>query len=151
VATKRISVWVSVRRLVAWMLLECPEGGIGHGRRAPNATSGDPRRTSRGWRADTRSRPSTTALHEWPATTEAFGHGNTVAVSPLAQRIAHAVYQNTPDLHCFACLAERQGVNEHDVRAIALILIMRGGLQLVRRVCSRCQRSGEALAPQKVA
>jgi hypothetical protein len=30
-------------------------------------------------------------------------------------------------------------------------VIMCGGLQLVRRVCSRCHRSGETLAPQKVA
>lgn len=72
-------------------------------------------------------------------------------MNPLAQRIADAVYQNSPHLYCFACLAAQQGVNEHDVRAVALVVILRGGLQLVRRVCSRCHRSGEALAPQKVA
>jgi cytochrome c5 len=72
-------------------------------------------------------------------------------MTPLAQRIVGAVYQNSPHLYCFACLAAQQGAKEHDVRAVALIVIMRGGLQLVSRICSRCHRSGEALAPQKVA
>ena len=72
-------------------------------------------------------------------------------MTPLAQRIADAVYQNSPNLFCFACLAAQQGANEHDVRAVALIVITRGGLQLVRRVCSRCHRSGETLGPQKTA
>jgi cytochrome c5 len=68
-------------------------------------------------------------------------------MTPLAQRIADAVGQNSPHLYCFACLAAQQGIKEHDVRAAALGVIMRGGLQLVHRVCSRCHRSGEALAP----
>ena len=72
-------------------------------------------------------------------------------MTPLAQRIAAAVYENSPDLLCFACLAAQQGAREHDVRAVALIAIMRGGLQLVSRICSRCHRSGETLGPQKVA
>jgi hypothetical protein len=72
-------------------------------------------------------------------------------MTPLAQRIATAVYENSPDLYCFACLAAQQGIKEHDVRAVALIVIMRGSLQLVSRFCSRCHRWGEALAPQKVA
>jgi cytochrome c5 len=72
-------------------------------------------------------------------------------MTPLAQRIATAVYENSPNLFCFACLAAQQGAKEHDVRAVALVVVMRGGLQLVRRVCSRCHRSGETLAPQKVA
>jgi hypothetical protein len=72
-------------------------------------------------------------------------------MSPLAERIAHAVSQNSPHLYCFACLAMQQGVTEHDVRAVALILIVRSGLQLARRVCARCQHSGEALVPLKVA
>jgi hypothetical protein len=72
-------------------------------------------------------------------------------MSPIAQRIAHAVYQNSPNSYCFACLAAQQGVKEHDVRAIALVLIVRAGLRLGRRVCSRCQRSGEALFAQKLA
>ena len=70
-------------------------------------------------------------------------------MTPFAQRIATAVYDNSPALFCFACLAAQQGAKEHDVRAVALIAIMRGGLQLVRRVCSRCHRTSEALAPQK--
>jgi hypothetical protein len=72
-------------------------------------------------------------------------------MTPLAQRIVGAVYQNSPHPYCFACLASQQDVNEHDVRAVALIAIMRGGLQLVSRICSRCHRSGETLAPEKVA
>ncbi len=72
-------------------------------------------------------------------------------MTALAQRIADAVYRNSPHLYCFACLADQQEAKEHDVRAIALVVIMRGGLQLVRRVCSRCHRSGEILAPQKAA
>jgi cytochrome c5 len=72
-------------------------------------------------------------------------------MTPFAQRIVGAVYQNSPHLYCFACLAAQQGANEHDVRAVALIVIMRGGLQLVSRICSRCHRSGETLAPQKAA
>lgn len=72
-------------------------------------------------------------------------------MTPLAQRIIGAVYQNSPHLYCFACLAAQEGVKEHDVRAVALIVIMRGGLQLVSCPCSRCHRSGETLALQKVA
>jgi cytochrome c5 len=72
-------------------------------------------------------------------------------MTPLAQRIVGAVHQNSPHPYCFACLAAQQGAKEHDVRAVALIAITRGGLQLVRRTCSRCHRSGETLAPQKVA
>ena len=72
-------------------------------------------------------------------------------MTPLAQRIVGAVHQNSPHPYCFACLAAQQGAKEHDERAVALIAITRGGLQLVRRICSRCHRSGETLAPQKVA
>jgi hypothetical protein len=72
-------------------------------------------------------------------------------MSHLAQRIADAVHHNSPYLSCFACLAAQLRVKEHDVRAAALILIVRGGLRLVRRVCSRCHQSGEALAVQKLA
>ena len=71
-------------------------------------------------------------------------------MTALAQRIATAVHANSPDLFCFACLAAQQGAEEHDVRAVALIVIMRGGLELVRRVCSRCHRSRETLAPQTI-
>ena len=72
-------------------------------------------------------------------------------MTPLAQRIIGAVYQNSPHLYCFACLAAQLEVEEHDVRAVALIVIMRGGLQLVSRLCSRCHSSGDTLALQKVA
>jgi hypothetical protein len=68
-------------------------------------------------------------------------------MTPLAQRIATAVYENSPHLFCFACLAVQQGVKEHDVRAVALLVIVRAGFQLVRRVCSRCRLSGETVVP----
>jgi hypothetical protein len=76
---------------------------------------------------------------------------DTPPLSPLAQRIAHAVYESSPQLFCFPCLATQLGLKEHDVRAVALVLIVRADLRLVRRVCSRCQRPGEALVAQKFA
>jgi hypothetical protein len=72
-------------------------------------------------------------------------------MSPLAERIAHAVYHNSPRLFCFTCLAAQQGLKEHDVRAVALVLVTRAGLRLVRRACSSCRRTDEVLAAQKVA
>jgi len=72
-------------------------------------------------------------------------------MTPFAQRVADAVYRNTPHLYWFPCLAAQQGAKEHDVRAVALIVIMRGGLQLIQGACSRCHRSAETLAPRKVA
>jgi hypothetical protein len=66
-------------------------------------------------------------------------------MSPLAQRVAAAVYQNCPHMLCFTCLAAQQGLNEHDIRAVALVLMARAGLRLVRRVCSLCQRTDEVL------
>jgi len=62
-------------------------------------------------------------------------------MSPLAQLVAAAVYQNSPHVLCFACLAAQQALNEHDIRA---------SLQLVQRVCSLCQRTDEVLVSQKV-
>ena len=73
-------------------------------------------------------------------------------MSPIAQRIARAVYENSPRLLCFPCLAAQLGLKEHDVRAVALVLIMRTSLRLVQLVvCSRCQRSAEALVAQNLA
>jgi len=72
-------------------------------------------------------------------------------MTPLAQRIATAVHQNSPCLLCFTCLAAQQGLKEHDVRAVALVLVTRAGLRLVRRVCSSCRRTDEVLAAHKVA
>ncbi|SRR6266508_750801 len=71
-------------------------------------------------------------------------------MSPLAQLVAAAVYQNSPHVLCFTCLAAQQALNEHDIRAVALVLIVRASLQLVQRVCSLCQRTDEALVSQKV-
>ena len=70
-------------------------------------------------------------------------------MSHLAQRVAHAVYQNAPHLYCFACLAAQQGLKEHDVRAVALVLVTRGGLRLLRRACASCRRIDEMLAARK--
>jgi len=66
-------------------------------------------------------------------------------MSPLAQRVAAAVYQNAPRMLCFTCLATQQGLKEHDIRAVAMVLITRAGLGLVQRVCSLCQRTDEVL------
>jgi len=72
-------------------------------------------------------------------------------MNPLAQRILNAVYENSPQVLCFTCLAAQQGLTEHDVRAAALVLIARAGLGLERQVCSLCQRPDEALIFRKVA
>jgi hypothetical protein len=72
-------------------------------------------------------------------------------MSPLAQRIAAAVYQNSPQVLCFTCLAAQQGLKEHDIRAAALVLITRASLQLVLRVCSSCRRTDEVLVFQRIA
>jgi hypothetical protein len=68
----------------------------------------------------------------------------------VAQRIAATVHSH-PSGVCFACLARAQGLDEHDVRAAALVLIMRAGLQLARRACSSCRRTGDVLAVKNVA
>jgi len=68
----------------------------------------------------------------------------------LAQQLA-ALVHNEPDGVCFACLARAKGLREHDVRAVALVLITRAGLQLARRTCSSCRRTDELLAVKKVA
>jgi hypothetical protein len=72
-------------------------------------------------------------------------------MSPLAERIAHAVCQNFPHPYCFTCLAAQQGVKEHDVRAAALVLIVRAGLKLRRQQCFLCRRTDEVLAAQNAA
>jgi hypothetical protein len=72
-------------------------------------------------------------------------------MTPLAQRIANAVYQNSPRVLCFTCLAAQQAVKEHDLRTIALVLMTRAGLRVVRRGCSACQRAGEVLLAQNAA
>ena len=76
---------------------------------------------------------------------------NTIAMSPLAERIASAVYQNSPRLYCFTCLAAQLRVKEHDVRAVSVVLVVREGHRLVRRVCSGCGRLGESLVIERLA
>jgi hypothetical protein len=74
------------------------------------------------------------------------------SVSPLAQRVADAIHRNGPGIVlCFGCLAAQQGLKEHDVRAVALVLMVRAGLRVARRRCSSCRRVDEALIAQKAA
>jgi len=72
-------------------------------------------------------------------------------VSPLAQRVADAIRRNGSVALCFGCLAAQQGLKEHDVRAVALVLTVRAGLQLVRRRCASCRRVDDVLIAQKAA
>ena len=72
-------------------------------------------------------------------------------MNAVASRVATAVYQATPRMLCFACLAKQQGLQEHDVRASALVLITRTRLQLVRHACSSCERVDELLGVPKAA
>jgi hypothetical protein len=67
----------------------------------------------------------------------------------VAQRVAEAVH--TDGDQCFACLAERHGLDEHDVRAAALVLVCRAGLDLARRRCVCCGAREEMLVQRKVA
>jgi hypothetical protein len=72
-------------------------------------------------------------------------------MSPVAQRVADAVYHHAPHVFCFTCLAAQQALNEHDVRAAALVLVARAGLMLVRRICYACGRPDEMLVTQLAA
>jgi hypothetical protein len=72
-------------------------------------------------------------------------------MSPVAQRVADAVYQNPSRVLCFACLAAREGLAEHDVRAAALVLVARAGFRLLQRVCYACRRTDEMLVSEKAA
>ena len=72
-------------------------------------------------------------------------------MGPLARRVANAVYVNSPRVMCFSCLAAQHGLNEHDIRAAALVLVARFGLGLVRRTCHSCQRMDEVLIAEMAA
>ena len=70
----------------------------------------------------------------------------------LAQQVADAVGRNGPrEILCFSCLAKQEGLKEHDVRGVALVLMIRGGLCVARRVCRSCGRKDETLVIRKVA
>jgi hypothetical protein len=71
--------------------------------------------------------------------------------NPLAQRIAAAVGANGARVRCFACLAAQHRLNEHDVRAVALVLVTRTGLDLVPRVCVACGRVEETVVQRAAA
>lgn len=83
------------------------------------------------------------------------GNGYTVFrvpdMSPLAERVADVVSHNAPHVFCFKCLAAQQGLNEHDVRAVALVLVARRGLSLVRGVCHWCRHTDEGLVSRNAA
>jgi hypothetical protein len=70
---------------------------------------------------------------------------------PFVQRVAEGVRLNAPSVLCFACLARQQGIREHDVRDVALVLVARAGLQLARRVCSTCGREDEVIVSRQAA
>jgi hypothetical protein len=72
-------------------------------------------------------------------------------MSPVAQRVVKAVYHNGRGALCFTCLAAQQGLREHDVRGVALVLTVRAGLRVVRRSCSVCRRVADGLVRDKVA
>jgi hypothetical protein len=59
---------------------------------------------------------------------------------PVAQRVANAIRLNAPQGLCFTCLAAQHHLNEHDLRAVALVLVSRLGLGLARRACDACGR-----------
>lgn len=72
-------------------------------------------------------------------------------MSHLAEKVARAICRDSPDAICFSCLAAQHGVSEHHVRGVALVLITRNDWQLVRRSCSRCQRTDEVLLAHQAA
>jgi hypothetical protein len=72
-------------------------------------------------------------------------------LNAVAQRVADAFDHSGRTAVCFPCLATEAGLREHDVRAAALVLIARTGLDLARGVCSCCQRECEVLAARKAA
>ena len=53
--------------------------------------------------------------------------------------------QNLPHTLCFHCLAAKQGIQEHDARAAALVLIARADFDVVTRLCDSCLQTGESL------
>ena len=68
-----------------------------------------------------------------------------ILMNPIAEGIARTVLRNFPHTLCFSCLAVKQGIQEHDVRAAALVLIARAHFDVVTRVCDSCLRSDESL------
>jgi hypothetical protein len=73
----------------------------------------------------------------------------TLQATIVAQRVADVVRAGNDE--CFSCLAERHGLDEHDVRAVALVLVCRAGVDLARRRCAHCGALGELLVPRKAA
>jgi hypothetical protein len=69
----------------------------------------------------------------------------------LSEHVAAMVYAAYPRALCFGCLAARSGLREHDVRAMALVLIVRSGLDLALGVCASCGREHELLVVRNAA
>jgi hypothetical protein len=67
----------------------------------------------------------------------------------VTQRVLEAVHDGGHQ--CFACLAQHAGLDEHDVRAVALVLVCRAGLDLARRRCTRCGAVEEMLVLRQAA
>ena len=67
----------------------------------------------------------------------------------VQQRVAEAV--RADGQQCFACLAVRNELEEHEIRAVALVLVYRAGLDLAQRRCTRCGALEEMLVPRKAA
>jgi hypothetical protein len=72
-------------------------------------------------------------------------------MNTMAQRLADTVCTNGSRPRCFTCLAAQHSLDEHEVRAVALVLICRAGLGLARRVCASCGRAEETLVVRKAA
>ena len=77
--------------------------------------------------------------------------GGRSPLAAVAHLVAEAVRDSGARVLCFRCLAAQQGLSEHDVRAVALVLLARAGFELVRRACASCQRVEGVLVAQEVA
>jgi hypothetical protein len=66
-------------------------------------------------------------------------------MSPLAERVAHAVRADFPYARCFSCRATQLAVTEPDVRNAAQTLIMGGAFKTAHRVCYECAHTDATL------
>jgi hypothetical protein len=71
------------------------------------------------------------------------------AMVTTAERLAHAVLQNSPSVHCFTCLSLQVGVLEKDAREAAQLLVVREEFFIARRVCQICGHTDEVLVSGK--
>jgi hypothetical protein len=66
-----------------------------------------------------------------------------------AERVARAVLQNSPFVHCFRCLSAQVGMLEKDAREAAQLLIVHDEFFVDRRVCQICGRTDDVLVSGK--